>query len=108
MKWELRPGGSTVGVSRNGKDLWGNPGSTENCSHIPFFFTSVLILLFKQFHSSTQIPHQISLDGGETEDRYYMGKGSRAIGYVEHFGQRRYQVQRQGDTKDWEKVPESV
>lgn len=51
-------GESTVGVSRNGKDVGGSPGSTENCSHIPFLFNSVLILLFKQFHSSTQIPHQ--------------------------------------------------
>lgn len=51
-------GESTVDVSRNGKNLGGSPGSTENCSHFLFLFNSVLILLFKQFHSSTQIPRQ--------------------------------------------------
>lgn len=51
-------GESTVDVSRNGKELGGSPGSTENCSHFLFLFNSLLILLFKQFHSSTQIPCQ--------------------------------------------------
>lgn len=58
MRAEGQGEGSTADVSRNGKDLGGGPGSTENCSHTPFLFNSVLILLFKRFHSSTQISRQ--------------------------------------------------
>lgn len=59
----------TVDVGRFRKGLGGSPGSAENIS---FLFRSVLILLLKQFHFTTQIPLHFGPrqeDCGQTEYR---------------------------------------